>query len=336
MGSKITLKDLARILNVSISTVSKALNDNPEISIETRAKIKELAESYGYVPNNIAQSLKSKSTKTIGVIIPAILLEFFSKVLYGIEIEATKRGYKIIICLSNELQQKESESIDTFINGSVDGIILSVAEETQKTKNHTHFLKSEKYNLPMVMFDRVAKDISCDKVTVDDFEGAYEATQFLHELDSKNIIFINPISNISVGESREEGYVKAIEDLSLEPLVLKVEHYNQIEKELTKILNNQKVDAILAADEYSAILAINVARLNGYDVPNDISVIGFTNGLMAEHSIPSLTVVSQHAENIGRTSVEILLDRIQGKLPEQPVHKVVKTNIIERNSTKKR
>ncbi|MDU8884757.1 LacI family DNA-binding transcriptional regulator [Yeosuana sp. MJ-SS3] len=335
MGSKTTLKDLARILEVSISTVSKALNDNPEISIETRNRIKQIAKSYKYVPNNIAQSLKSKSTKTIGVIIPAILLEFFSKVLYGIEVESTKRGYKIIICLSNELYKKESESIDTFINGSVDGIILSVAEETQKKKKHSHFQKIINYDVPMVMFDRVAKEIECDKVTVDDFEGAQKATKYLFKTGCENIVFINPISNISVGQLREDGYINAMQDLQLSPCVVNVDNYNLIEKELTELLQNKKIDGIVTADEYSAVLAINVARLNGYKIPDDISVIGFTNGLMAEYSIPSLTVVSQHAENIGKLAVKTLLDRIEGKSRKEPVHQIVRTKIIERNSTKK-
>ena len=335
MGTKTTLKDLARILEVSISTVSKALNDNPEISIETRNRIKQLAKSYKYVPNNIAQSLKLKSTKTIGVIIPAILLEFFSKVLYGIEVEATKRGYKIIICLSNERYKKESESLDTFINGSVDGIILSVAEETQKTKKYDHFRKSMNYNVPMVMFDRVAEEIACDKVTVDDLEGAYKATKFLSKLGCKNIAFINPISNISVGQLREKGYLKATGELKLHPLVLNVDHYASIEKELTKLLKNNKIDGILTADEYSEVIAVNIVRLNGFKIPEDISVIGFTNGLMAEYTIPSLTVVSQHAENIGKLAVKTLLNRIEGKSTEEPIHNVVKTKIIERNSTKK-
>jgi len=335
MRTKTTLKDLARILDVSVSTVSKALNDNPEISLETRNRIKQLAKSYKYVPNNVARSLKLKSTKTIGVIIPAILLEFFSKVLYGIEIEATKRGYKIIICLSNELYKKESESIDTFINGSVDGIILSVAEETQKTKKQVHFKKSMSYDVPMVMFDRVSEEIYCDKVTVDDFEGAYKATKFLSNVGSRNIVFINPISNISVGQLREDGYMKAMRDLKCEPHVINIENYTLIEKALTQLLKNRKIDGILTADEYSAILAINIARLNGFKIPEDISVIGFTNGLMAEYSIPSLTVVSQHAENIGRLAVKTLLNRIEGKSPTNPVHQIVKTKIIERNSTKK-
>jgi LacI family transcriptional regulator len=335
MESKITLKGLAKMLGVSISTVSKALNDSPEISIATRVKIKEFAKSYQYVPNNIAQSLKAKSTKTIGVIIPSILIEFFNKVLYGIEAEATKRGYKIIICLSNETFKKERESIDTFINGSVDGIILSVAEETQKIKEQSHFEKSLAYKLPMVMFDRVLDTIDCDKVTVDDFEGAYKATKYLAKAGSKSILFLNPISEISVGKLRQEGYKKAMHNLKQTPIILNVNNYNLIEKALGNVLKEQKVDAILAADEYSAVLAMNVARLNGFSIPEAIAVIGFTNGLISEYAIPSLTVVSQHAENIGSMAVNRLINRIEKISGPEAIHDIVKTKIIERNSTRK-
>ncbi|RSK39865.1 LacI family DNA-binding transcriptional regulator [Mangrovimonas spongiae] len=334
MPSKTTLKDLANLAGVSVSTVSKALNDSPEIGARTRQRIKDIAESCNYVPNNIARSLKSRSTKTIGVIIPAILIEFFNKVLYGIEQEATERGYKIVICLSNESSRKEAESINTFINGSVDGVILSVAEETQKSKVYDHFEKSAKHNMPMVMFDRVLDDITCDKVTVDDFEGAFNAVKFLSDLGSKNILFLNPISNTSVGQHREDGYVKAVSGLNQEPNIVNVSHYTEIEKALSTVFNNQKIDAILAADEYSAALAQNAARLNNLKIPQDLSVIGFTNGMVAEYANPSLTVVSQHAENIGKIAAGILLDRIEGKLRAEPVNKVVKTKIVERNSTK--
>lgn len=335
MGAKTTLKDLAKMLDVSISTVSKALNDSPEISLPTRLKIKELAASCNYVPNNIAQSLKSKSTKTIGVIIPSILIEFFNKVLYGVEAEATKRGYKIIICLSNETFKKEKESIDTFINGSVDGIILSVAEETQKTNQISHFQKSLNYNLPMVMFDRVLDDVDCDKVTVDDFEGAFKATKFLSKTAGQNILFLNTLSGISVGRLREQGYKKAMANLKRTPIVLNLENYKAIEKGLGNVLKEEKIDAILAADEYSALLAMNAARLNGFSIPDDISVIGFTNGLISEYAMPSLTVVSQHAENIGSLAVDRLINRIENKSTPEAIHDVVKTKIIERNSTKK-
>ncbi|WP_417291010.1 LacI family DNA-binding transcriptional regulator [Corallibacter sp.] len=336
MQSKITLKDLANLAGVSISTVSKALNDSPEIGEKTRVKIKEIAESYNYVPNNIARSLKSKSTKIIGVIIPAILLEFFSKVLYGIEMEATRLGYKIVICLSNESHQKEVESIDTFINGSVDGIILSVAEETQKIKDYSHFQKTLKYNVPMVMFDRVIDEITCDKVTVDDFDGAFKATNFLLEIGCENVVFLNVISNISVGQLREQGYVSAMQKSDREVKILTPQHYNEIEKELLPVFKNEKIDAILAADEYSAVLAMNVARMNGYDIPKDISVIGFTNGLISEHAIPSLTVVSQHAENIGKQAVSSLINRLESETITETTNTVVKTNIVERNSTRRK
>ena len=332
--SKITLKDIAKLLNVSVSTVSKALSDNPEISIETRDKVKDLAAAYGYVPNTIARSLKSKSTKTIGVIIPAILLEFFSKAIYGMEVEASKRGYRMVICLSNEVQQKESDNIDTLINGSVDGIILSVAEETQKTKHYDHLEKVLKYKVPMVMFDRILEDFDCDKVTVDDLKGAYKATNYLINQGCKNIAFVNPISNISVGQLRQAGYKKALSEHQKDSIIINIEAYNGIEKKLTETIKSKAIDGILAADEYSGVLSINAVRLNGLDVPNDVSVMGFTDGLLARYTMPSLTVVSQHAEDVGAKAVETLIDRIEGKLTKTHTKAVIKTAIIERNSTK--
>lgn len=332
--SKITLKELAKLLNVSVSTVSKALNDNSEISLETKTRIKDLAKAYGYVPNTIARSLKSKTTKTIGVIIPDILLEFFSKVLYGIEMQANKQGYGVVICLSNELQEKERNSIDTLINGSVDGIILSVAEETQQYKNYSHLEKALNYNVPMVMFDRILEDFKCDKVTVDDMNGAYMATNFLKSQGCEQIAFVNPISNISVGELREIGYKKALKEHGGQPIVINVDGYSDIEYRLTEFLKKYPIDGILAADQYSGVLAINTVRHNGLDVPKDISVIGFTDGLLAKYTMPSLTVVSQHAEDIGSKAVEILINRIEGNKIGRPFNAVIKTSIVERNSTK--
>jgi len=158
----ITMKELASKLNVSVSTVSKALNDSPEISPNTIKRIKELANLYNYKPNRIALNLKTSRTKTIGVVIPDILNPFFAKVLLGIESEAAKLGYNIITCLSNEVMQKEKDSLSLLSNGSVDGYILSVSEETQTHNTSDHFEYYINEGLPIVMFDRVVENIDCD------------------------------------------------------------------------------------------------------------------------------------------------------------------------------
>ena len=223
----VTLKQLAKELNVSISTVSKALNNSAEIGEDTIKRVKELAELYNYKPNKVALSLKQNKTKTIGVIIPDILEHFLAKVLFGIEREANLHGYNIITCISNDSLEKEKESLQLLANGSVDGFILSVAKETQIKNEVNHFKKTIIQGLPIVMFDRVAHDVLCDKVIVDDFEATYNATKSLIEENRKKIAFISNIDGLSVGKLRERGYMKAIlEHADYESLIFKVNKNN--------------------------------------------------------------------------------------------------------------
>src|SRR5690606_20126656 len=218
----VTLKQLAKELNVSISTVSKALNNSKEIGDDTTKRVKELAELYNYKPNKVALSLKQNKTKTIGVIIPDILNHFLAKVLFGIEREAALHGYNIITCISNESLDQEKESLQLLANGSVDGFILSVAQETQIKNEVNHFKEAISLGLPIVMFDRVAHDVLCDKVIVDDFDAVYKATKMLLLEGRKNIAFISSIDDLSVGKLRERGYNKAILEHSDQlPLVLR-------------------------------------------------------------------------------------------------------------------
>ena len=187
----VTLKKLAEQLNVSVSTVSKALNDSSEISEETIKRVKELAKHYNYQPNRIAQSLQKNSTGTIGVIIPNILNRFFAKVLVGIEKEATKLGYNIITCITNETLIKEKESIKLLSNGSVDGFILAASEETQVSSYYDHITMLQRSDFPVVMFDRIVDTIDCDKVVIDDFNALKKAMDHLIAKGRKNIAFIS-------------------------------------------------------------------------------------------------------------------------------------------------
>ena len=170
MKKKITLKQIARELDVSISTVSKALRNSIEISEDTREKVQAFAKLYNYRPNNIALSLKNRKTKTIGVIIPEIVHHFFSKVIRGIEQVANKRGYNVIVGLSNESFDKEVINMQMLANGSIDGFILSISKETLLQQDYHHFKETISQGMPIVMFDRVAHDVLCDKVIVDDFD----------------------------------------------------------------------------------------------------------------------------------------------------------------------
>lgn len=332
----VTLKQLAKELNVSISTVSKALNNSEEIGEDTVKRVKELAELYNYKPNKVALSLKQNKTKTIGVIIPDILNHFLAKVLFGIEREAAKYGYNIITCISNESLEKEKESLRFLANGSVDGFILSVAEETQVKNEIDHFKKTISQGLPIVMFDRVAHDVMCDKVIVDDFDSTYNATKGLISEKRKNIAFISTIDGISVGKLRERGYNKAIlEGKSHQPLVLKIKNKDDHQKKIITFLKkNKTIDGVISADSSSGIIAINAAINMGLKVPKDISVIGFASKSDSFHTIPKLTTIRQHAKEIGACAAQLLINRLQNKEVEEDVKtRIVKTTLIKSKST---
>lgn len=331
----VTLKQLAKELNVSISTVSKALNNSEEIGEDTVRRVKELAELYNYKPNKVALSLKNNKTKTIGVIIPNILNRFLAKVLFGIEREATKQGYNIITCISNESLKKEKESLQLLASGSVDGFILSVAEESQINNEVEHFKRTIQQGLPIVMFDRVAHDVMCDKVIVDDFDATYNATKALLAEGRKHIVFISNINDLSVGKLRERGYNKAIlEAGTLEPTVLKIKKRDDHQKKIKSLFKkNKSIDAVVAADSSSGIISLNTAVNFGLKVPKDISVIAFASKSDSNHTLPKLTTIRQHAKVIGENAAKLLIDRIQNPSVGDVKTKIVKTSVIRNKST---
>lgn len=324
------------MLNISVSSVSKALSNSPEISEATKKKVRQLAKEKNYVPNMLAVSLKSQKTNTLGVIIPNIRDEFFAMVLDGIEREASKRGYKVVICISNESFKKEKDSLNTLINGSVDGILISLSKETQQKKSYGHLEALVNQHYEMVMFDRTCEAIDCDKVIIDDLKGAFHATERLLTSGCKNITFLSTIYETNVGNIREKGYREAITTKTSHglPVVLNIKNYEEFEVRLTEHIKTHKTNAILAADELSAIYTMQTVQMHGYVIPDDISIVGFTNGSLAKSSLPSLTTVSQHAENIGKTAVQTIIKRIEKTYTGKPRRKIIKTELIERNSTK--
>lgn len=333
----VTLKQLAKELNVSISTVSKALNNSEEIGEETIKRVKELAGLYNYKPNKVALSLKQNRTKTIGVIIPDILNHFLAKVLFGIEREATRQGYDIITCISNESLELEKKSLQILANGSVDGFILSVAEETQIKNEVEHFKTTINQGLPIVMFDRVAHDVMCDKVIVDDFEATYKATKGLILDNRKHIAFISSIDDLSVGKLRERGYNKALlEHPGHKALVLTINRSDDAQQKIRSFFeNNTAIDGVLAADSSSGIIAVNTAINFGLKVPKDMAVIGFSSKSVANHCIPKLTTIRQHAKDIGANAAQMLIKRLESKqaLEEGFTTRIIKTSLIKSDST---
>ncbi len=310
----VTLKILAKELNISVSSVSKSLNDSYEISEDLKKKVKALAKKYNYKPNKVAQSLKSQKTMNIGVIIPNILNRFFAKALYGMELEATKLGYNIVTCLSNESQEKEKQSIELLINGSVDGFILAVSEETQVLKKYNHIAELQKIGVPLVMFDRVVDTIKCDKVVIDDFEAAKYAVTKLIDKKRKNIAFVTTIDNLKVGKKRRDAYKDTLRNhFGKVPknLILNIDTNSDNQSQIKKfLLENPQIDAILSADNISGTMCINIAKDLGYKVPTDIAVIGFSDETISSLTVPKLSFINQDAQQIGSKAIELLISKL--------------------------
>lgn len=342
MKRKVTLKQIAKELDVSISTVSKSLRNSLEISEDTRQKVQAFAKLYNYKPNNIALSLKNKKTKTICVIIPEIIHHFFTTVISGIEHVANEKGYNVIICLSDESFDKEVINMETLASGSIDGFIMSLSKETQQKKDFHHIKEVINQGMPVVMFDRVTNDILCDKVIIDDSQAAFVATQFLINKGYKKIALVSTVDYVSVGKFRTEGYVNAIENSELtfdDSLILKIEDINDFEHLIANLLKEKKPDAVFAVNELFAVTAIKQAAKLGIKVPEELAVIGFTDGIISKHSSPSISTISQNGEKMGEKAAQMLIEKLElEELDEEYIEQykteVIETELIERESTK--
>ncbi|HNQ26996.1 MAG TPA: LacI family DNA-binding transcriptional regulator [Aquaticitalea sp.] len=346
MRRKITLKQIAKELDVSISTVSKALRNSAEISEDTREKVQAFAKLYNYRPNNIALSLKNRQTKTIGVIIPEIVHHFFAKVISGIELVANRRGYNVIVGLSNESFDKEVINMQMLANGSIDGFILSISKETLQLQDYHHFNETISQGMPIVMFDRVVNDIVCDKVIIDDTKGSKNAVRKLINNGCRHIALITTKDYVSVGRLRTMGYLEALYDNKIEldsDLILKMDdkqfsedHLDALETEIEQLFaRNKKIDGVFAVNEIYAIMAMKVARKKGLKIPGDIQFIGFTDGVLSKHATPSLSTVSQHGQEMGEKAATLLINRLELEEDEERFQTIViETNLIERESTK--
>lgn len=341
MKAKATLKQIAKELNVSVSTVSKALNDSPEISEQTKIKIKEYAKLKNYKPNVIGLNLKNRKTKTIGVIIPNILNSFFAKVFSGIEKVADKKGYNVITCISNESLVKEINTLDMLSNGTIDGFILSISREAQELQAYNHLNDIINEGTPIVMFDRIADEVECDKVVVDDFDSALNSTQHLINLGCKNIALLSSVDNVSVGKLRVEGYLKALKDNNIpvnENIILRANSEKELKNKIDAVFDNNVIDAVFALDENDSVAALKMAIKKKMAIPEELCIIGFADGILASRRLtPSLTTISQHGVEIGEEAAKLLIDRLEYEGEEEKPFEtvIIKTNLKERESTRK-
>ncbi len=336
-GSRVTIKDIARELSISPSTVSRALKDHPDISAQTKIAVNELARKLQYEPNAIALSLKNSFSKTLGLIIPEIIHYFFSSVISGIEDVAYDAGFNVIICQSNESYEREVKNLHTLVSGRVDGLLVSVSKETT---NFDHFKHVVDTGIPIVFYDRVCNEILTDRVIVDDADGAFKAVDHLASVGCKNIVHFAASQHLMIGRNRAMGYREAMRKNNLpftEDMIIQCDSFD-CAKEMTEKLLKEKnpPDGIFAVNDLTAIGAMLAIKKAGLNIPDDIAVVGFSNGNYATMTEPSLTTVEQHGYEIGKIAINLLLDRLRSDYDYEAITRMIRTDLVVRESTKRK
>ena len=292
----ITIKDIAKMLGVSPSTVSRALKDHPDISEETRNLVKTFAEKVKYRPNALALSLRKQKTNTLGLVIPEIVHHFFSSVISGMEDLAYGEGYTMMICQSNENFYREVINLQALLDHRVDGLLVSISKTTREF-NHLHNALDS--GIPMVFFDRICDEIDTDRVITDDFEGARIATTHLIETGCQKILHLAAPRHLLIGKNRYEGYVQALKNHKIpldENLVLKCDTREEVMSMRQHILTlAPQIDGVFGVNDSTAIAVMQVLQENGYRIPEDISVVGFGDGPIATIASPPLPPWSKRA-----------------------------------------
>lgn len=333
----VNIKKLAQILNLSISTVSKALRDSHDIGKTTKEKVLKLAEELNYQPNPHASSLRKHKSKTIAVIIPEVANNFFALAINGIESVAREKGYHVLIYLTHEDFANEIAFTRHLNSGRVDGVLISVAHN-DKDFLHLHDLK--KKGLPIIFFDRVCEDFDTAKVVTDDYESGYLATKHLIEQGCKRIAHLGISRNLSIGNKRLKGYVQALQDKNIpvdESLIIGcTNEHDQDVVLIHDLFKNQKPDGIFATVEKYAITTYAICRELNLNIPADVKVIGFSNLQTAEFLNPSLSTITQPAYEMGKEAATMLFKALDKKLFQLKDEDIVlHSTLIARDSTKR-
>ncbi len=329
-----TIKDIAQKLNISPSTVSRALKNHPDISEKTKTEIQLLAKQLNYKPNSFALSLKSQKSKTIGIIIPEIIHYFFSSVISGIEEVFYDAGYTVIICQSNEEYEREVKITRALLEKGVDGIIACISKNTVK---FTHYAEVQAQNIPLVFMDRVVPQIFADQVMVDDFEAAFKAASHLIERGRKNLVHLAGPQTLLIGKHRKEGFLHALQKANLpidDMSVIVADNYEKAEDAVNKLIkSNKKVDGIFAVNDLTAIGAMHTFQTHNMKVPQDISIIGFSDGRLSNITTPKLSSVNQHGYEMGAVASKMLLNRMNSEEDYPYERKVIDVELIIRGSS---
>lgn len=314
-NSEPTIHDIARELNISASTVSRALNDNPRISLQTRERIKAAAAHLGYRPNTLASNLRNKKSNTIGIVVPLINRHFFSSVISGVEDIAFNAGYNVVISQSNDLLSKEINIVQSMFSNRIDGLIISIAMQSDSFE---HLKLFKKKNIPLVFFDRVVPEIETDKIVVDDFAGGFRVTQHLIDQGYQRIAHLAGTQNLLTYQHRKEGYMEALskngilfdESLVIVNTLTSDEGISAIEQ----LMNLPKPpDAIFCGNDTTALSSMIYLRDKGVRIPQDIGIVGFSNEPFSKVVSPSISTIAQPGFEMGQMAAELLIRQIETK-----------------------
>lgn len=331
-----TIKDIAKELGISPSTVSRALKDHPDISDKTKKAVLELAKKLKYRPNTIALNLRRNKSNTIGVIIPQIVHYFFSSIISGIQDYAHDKGYTVIITQSNESVEREIDNTNAMLNSGVEGVLIS---RTKQTTDFSHFYQLLNYNIPIVFFDRICPTLKTDKVIVNDEYAAYIATEHLIKTGCRKIVHYRGPDNLEISTKRLTGFLEAFYEYKLpydKSLIIKCDNFEDARVETQKLIDNKiNFDAIFTVNDDSAAGAIVTLKENGIKIPDEVSVFGYTNDLISKIISPKLSTVEQPGYEMGYMASKLLIERIESDKEIRPRTEVVSTKLVLRESTKK-
>lgn len=334
----ITIKDIAKALNLTSSTVSRALNDNPRISENTKQAVKQMAKELNYEPNYLASALRKGKSNLVGLIIPRANSYFFSSVVKAIGDRLSMEGYNIIITQSNESYEKECKNIETLLYTQVDGVIASLANETVILD---HYEKIKNKGIPLVIFDRGEDNLNVDYIGIDDYLSSFKVVEHLVQQGCKRIAHIGGYKHTRIYQNRIEGYIDALKKYNLpieDDLIfecnLKTEDGREAMHKLLSIKN--RPDAVYAAGDFAALGALQVLQENDIAIPGEVAVVGFSNEPFTSLITPSITSIEQHSEDIGRLAAETFLDRVNQPEKEVKLNKIVlDSELIVRSSSNK-
>jgi DNA-binding LacI/PurR family transcriptional regulator len=330
----VTIKDIAKVLGLSKSTVSRALSDHSSVNDETRKKILELAQKLHYQPNPLALNFKQKRTKTIGVLIPETVNKFFARAIGGIQRVANQAGYNVITSESEESYEAEKSNLYSLVNTRVDGLLISVSSGTVRTDHFDTLLQK---GIPVVFFDRIREDLNTSQVVTDNHDIAFTGTEHLISQGCKRIAILAGPENLYNSRNRLQGYVDALEKHRLPVKDSYIFHSQfragNFEEHARAILGlRERPDAVFAINDYAALELIHFFKGHGLRIPEDIAVLGFNNEAFSKFVEPALSTVDLNADDLGAAATEILLEHIKdpGKAPQK---KVIKSKLIVRAST---